>query len=176
MKTLMTKVMTLAFAAALGLVSTSSLFAGTQLDPIDPRMDFALTSTDGVTKTLSAYFTREYLLIDFSRYLCGGCQTMAKSVNADVEFQKLVEHGKCNYVILTPKGGLSDWINWIGATSFVAKHSYQPPETDYMEVAKEAFDYELNYVPVLLLIDRNRNILGELDDQNASLVKENCVL
>lgn len=67
-----------------------------------------------------------------------------------------MDNGRCNFLIISPKNGLEDWLEEAGGkTSYVGKHSYQPIELDYKAVAKEAFDFTGTFVPLYLLSDRH---------------------
>ena len=105
---------------------------------------------------LPSIFTTPYLIVDFARPGCGPCVSLAKRLDQDATFQRMMNGSKCRFVTLVPTGQLEDWIDAAGG-SHAASSSYEYTHSKFAT----AVGTSVTATPTVILIDRSGKVVDK---------------
>jgi hypothetical protein len=121
------------------------------------RLNVSLTGTAGPVP-LSEIFTKEYMVVDFSRPGCGPCVSLSRSLESDRRFKAFfAETSKCSYLTVTPPNQLSDWKDIVGANSWSAKQSYAYVGSH--SGFGNLFGFSVTGTPTFMVVDRTGRVV-----------------
>ncbi len=105
---------------------------------------------------LASIFTTPYLVVDFSRPGCGPCVSLAKKLEQDAAFQRMMAGRKCRSVTLVPTGQLEDWLDAAGG-SHTASTSYEYTHSKFAT----AVGTSITSTPTVIILDRTGKVLAK---------------
>jgi hypothetical protein len=105
---------------------------------------------------LESIFTTPYLVVDFSRPGCGPCVNLARRLENDSNFQRLMSGSKCRSVTLVPSGQLEDWVAVAGG-SHTAATSYEYAHSRFAS----AVGTTVSSTPTVIIINRTGQVVAK---------------
>jgi hypothetical protein len=124
---------------------------------------------------LKNVFTKQYMMVDFSRPGCGPCVQISQQLERDSSFKSMFDNSAtCTLMTVIPRDQLSDWADTIGGRStWGARHSfeYSGSHSGFARL----FNYNLSATPSFIIVDRTGRVVesavGRLPSKMNSLCK-----
>lgn len=127
-----------------------------QPSPLPSGLNITMKGRNG-NVALTSVFTTPYLVVDFSRPGCGPCVSLAKRLEQDANFKRMMAGSKCRSITLVPSNQLEDWLDAVGG-SHTAEHSFEYTHSRFAS----AVGTSVSSTPTVIIVDRN----GRVVDRN----------
>ncbi len=160
------------FLSLLFLASFASAAALASDEAFPPDKNIDLLKLDGTSLKLTDQFKGQYIVLDFSAPWCSYCVELGHSHDSNPDIQSMFNGEKCSFATLVLKRELQEWVNIFTAGGFMAVNSFGVGAT--LKTIAGKFGFTLEYIPSLLVIDREGKLVASKVGEMPSEVEQLC--